>query len=200
MLALGVDPGTLHLGWGVVSREGNRLCHVAHGVIHLDGRTAIADRLARIEVELGAVIERHQPEVGSVESLFFHKDAQAAAKLGHARGVVLLLLARAGIEIAEYPPARVKKTIAGSGQAEKSQVALMVRALLALDGLPPADAADALALAITHLRIGALMRALRPSENESENRISASGLRALLGKKRRSRATGPKLPKLSRIR
>lgn len=200
MLALGVDPGTLHLGWGVVSREGNRLCHVAHGVIHLDGRTAIADRLARIEVELGAVIERHQPEVGSVESLFFHKDAQAAAKLGHARGVVLLLLARAGIEIAEYPPARVKKTIAGSGQAEKSQVALMVRALLALDGLPPADAADALALAITHLRIGALMRALRPSDNETENRISASGLRALLGKKRRARATGPKLPKLSRIR
>jgi hypothetical protein len=77
---------------------------------------------------------------------------------------------------------------------------MMVRALLALDALPPADAADALALAITHLRIGALMRALRPSENESENRVSASGLRALLGKKRRSRATGPKLPKLSRIR
>jgi crossover junction endodeoxyribonuclease RuvC len=200
VLALGIDPGTLHLGWGVVSREGNRLCHVAHGVIHLDGRTAIADRLARIEVELGAVISHHQPEVGSVENLFFHKDAQAASKLGHARGVVLLLLARAGIEIAEYPPARVKKTIAGSGQAEKSQVAMMVRALLALDALPPADAADALALAITHLRIGALMRALRPSENESENRVSASGLRALLGKKRRARATGPKLPKLSRIR
>jgi crossover junction endodeoxyribonuclease RuvC len=200
VLALGIDPGTLHLGWGVVSREGNRLCHVAHGVIHLDGRTAIADRLTRIEVELGAVIAHHQPEVGSVENLFFHKDAQAAAKLGHARGVVLLLLARAGIEIAEYPPARVKKTIAGSGQAEKSQVAMMVRALLALDALPPADAADALALAITHLRIGALMRALRPSENESENRVSASGLRALLGKKRRARATGPKLPKLSRIR
>jgi crossover junction endodeoxyribonuclease RuvC len=200
VLALGIDPGTLHLGWGVVSREGNHLCHVAHGVIHLDGRTAIADRLARIEVELGAVILRHQPEVGSVENLFFHKDAQAAAKLGHARGVVLLVLARAGIEIAEYPPARVKKTIAGSGQAEKSQVAMMVRALLALDALPPADAADALALAITHLRIGALMRALRPSENESENRVSASGLRALLGKKRRARATGPKLPKLSRIR
>jgi crossover junction endodeoxyribonuclease RuvC len=200
VLALGVDPGTLHLGWGVVSREGNRLCHVAHGVIHLDGKTPIADRLARIEIELGAVIERHQPEVGSVESLFFHKDAQAAAKLGHARGVVLLLLARAGIEIAEYPPARVKKTIAGSGQAEKSQVAMMVRALLALDALPPADAADALALAITHLRIGALMRALRPSETESENRVSANGLRALLGKKRRTRATAPRALKLSKIR
>lgn len=203
MLALGIDPGTLHLGWGVVSREGNRLCHVAHGIIHLDGRTAIAERLARIEVELGAVIDRHKPEVGSVESLFFHKDAQAAAKLGHARGVVLLLLARSGVEIAEYPPARVKRTIAGSGQADKHQVAMMVRALLALDALPAADAADALALAITHLRIGALMRALRPSQIESENRVTASGLRALLGKKRRARAAAPKvmkLPKLSKIR
>jgi crossover junction endodeoxyribonuclease RuvC len=200
VLALGIDPGTLHLGWGVVSREGNRLCHVAHGVIHLDGRTAIAERLTRIEIELGAVIARHRPEVGSVENLFFHKDAQAAAKLGHARGVVLLLLARSGIEIAEYPPARVKRTIAGSGQAEKSQVAMMVRALLALDALPPADAADALALAITHLRIGSLMRALRPSANESENRVSANGLRALLGKKRRTRAAAPKALKLSKIR
>jgi len=200
VLALGVDPGTLHLGWGVVSREGNRLRHVAHGVIHLDGRAAIADRLARIELELGAVIEQHRPEVGSVENLFFHKDAQAASKLGHARGVVLLLLARAGVEIAEYPPARVKKTIAGSGQADKSQVAMMVRALLALDRLPPADAADALALAITHLRIGTLIEALRPKDAEVQSKVSATGLRALLGKKRRTRATGPKLPKLSKIR
>jgi len=201
VLALGVDPGTLHLGWGVVSREGNRLRHVAHGVIHLDGKTAIASRLARIEVELGAVIQRHQPEVGSVENLFFHKDAQAAAKLGHARGVVLLLLARSGIEIAEYPPARVKRTIAGSGQAEKSQVAMMVRALLALDALPPADAADALALAITHLRIGTLMRALEPKDGESEGRITQNGLRALLGKKRRARASSPASAlKLSKLR
>ncbi|MEO6602082.1 MAG: crossover junction endodeoxyribonuclease RuvC, partial [Polyangiaceae bacterium] len=153
-----------------------------------------------IEVELGAVIERHQPEVGSVENLSFHKDAQAASKLGHARGVVLLLLARAGIEIAEYPPARVKRTIAGNGQADKSQVAMMVRALLALDALPPADAADALALAITHLRIGTLLEALRPKDGTGENKVSANGLLALLGKKRRTRATGPKLPKLSRIR
>jgi crossover junction endodeoxyribonuclease RuvC len=184
----------------VVSREGNRLCHVAHGVIHLDGRTAIADRLARIETELGAVIDRHQPEVGSVENLFFHKDAQAAAKLGHARGVVLLLLARSGVEIAEYPPARVKRTIAGSGQADKHQVAMMVRALLALDALPPADAADALALAITHLRVGALMRALRPNDADGPARVSSAGLRALLGKQRRVRARAPKLPKLNKIR
>ncbi|HEY4160154.1 MAG TPA: crossover junction endodeoxyribonuclease RuvC [Polyangiaceae bacterium] len=186
MLALGVDPGTRHLGWGVVSREGNRLCHIAHGVIHLDERASLANRLTGIEGELGAVIARYAPEVGSVESLFFHKDPQAAAKLGHARGVVLLLLARSGIEVAEYAPARVKKTIAGSGQAEKRQVALMVRAVLALDELPPSDAADALALAITHLRIGTLLKALRsdsPDEGSANQR-----LRALIGKRRRAGA------------
>jgi crossover junction endodeoxyribonuclease RuvC len=186
MLALGIDPGTRHLGWGVVSREGNRLTHVAHGVIHLDERAPLATRLTGIEQQLDAVIARYCPEVGSVESLFFHKDAQAAAKLGHARGVVLLLLARAGIEVAEYAPARVKLTIAGSGQAEKRQVALMVRAVLSLDALPPPDAADALALAITHLRIGTLLKALRtdsPDEGNAQQR-----LRALIAAKRRRRA------------
>jgi crossover junction endodeoxyribonuclease RuvC len=161
VLALGIDPGTLHLGWGLVSRDGNRLCHVAHGVIHLDARTALPQRLTRIEIELGDVLRDHHPDAGSVENLFFHKDAQAASKLGHARGVVLLSLARAGIAIAEYPPARVKLTIAGSGRADKRQVALMVRAMLALDEVPPSDAADALALAITHLRVATLSRALR---------------------------------------
>jgi crossover junction endodeoxyribonuclease RuvC len=200
VIALGIDPGTRHLGWGVVSRTGNRLLHIAHGVIELDGSESIASRLVELELQLTQVIAEHRPTVSSVESLFFHKDAQAASKLGHARGVVLLLLARAGIEIAEYPPARVKRTIAGSGQADKSQVAMMVRAMLALDALPQADAADALALAITHLRIGTLIQALRPKDGAGENKVSANGLRALLGKKRRTRATGPKLPKLSRIR
>jgi crossover junction endodeoxyribonuclease RuvC len=154
MIALGIDPGTLRLGWGVVSRAGNRLTHLAHGVIKLDGKLALAERLCRIEVGLDEVLEKHAPDVSSVETLFFHKDAQAAAKLGHARGVVLLTLARAGVPIGEYAPAKVKRTIAGGGQADKRQVALMVRALLGLSELPPADAADALALAITHLRLG----------------------------------------------
>jgi crossover junction endodeoxyribonuclease RuvC len=188
MLALGVDPGTRHLGWGVVSREGNRLMHVAHGVIHLDERAPLALRLKGIELELDPVIARYAPEVGSVESLFFHKDAQAAAKLGHARGVVLLLLARAGVEVAEYAPARVKRTIAGSGQAEKRQVALMVRAVLALDQLPPADAADALALAITHLRIGSLLKALRSDEKSEPS--ARERLQALIGKRKRRAVAG----------
>lgn len=160
MIALGIDPGTRQLGWGVVVRNGNRLRHIAHGVIRLDPKLSLAERLHRIDLELGQVVALHRPDVGSVESLFFHKDAQAAAKLGHARGVVLLALARAGVAIAEYPPARVKRTVAGRGQADKRQVAMMIRAVLGLDALPPSDAADALALAVTHLRLGPLLERL----------------------------------------
>lgn len=152
MIVLGIDPGTLHLGWGVVSREANRLRHVAHGVVRLDPKSPLSARLCRIDEALKEIVELYRPDGGSVEGLFFSKDPQAASKLGHARGVVLLSLARAGVEIFEYPPARVKRTIAGNGQADKRQVAMMVRAVLRLDTLPPADAADALALALTHLR------------------------------------------------
>jgi crossover junction endodeoxyribonuclease RuvC len=191
VIALGIDPGTRRLGWGVVSRTGNRLVHVAHGVIVMDSSESIADRLVVLEGELTQVIRQHRPQVSSVESLFFNKDAQAAAKLGHARGVVLLCLAREGIPIAEYAPAKIKRTIAGTGQADKRQIALMVRAALSLDALPPADAADALAIAMTHLRLGGLLHALAESGTrqagpvgggQSDNR--ARVLLALLGKRR----------------
>ncbi len=153
MIALGIDPGTRFLGWGVVSRAGNRLTHVAHGVIRAGTKESLSTRLLAIEQELARIIGEHSPDVSSVESMFFHKDAQAAAKLGHARGVVLLCLERAQVKIFEHAPARVKRTLTGNGQAEKKQVALMVRAVLGLGELPPADAADALALAITQLRL-----------------------------------------------
>jgi crossover junction endodeoxyribonuclease RuvC len=187
VIALGIDPGTRHLGWGVVSRTGNRLLHVAHGVIELDGSDTIAARLVELEQQLNEVIAQHRPTVSSVESLFFHKDAQAAAKLGHARGVVLLCLARAGIPIAEYAPAKIKRTIAGTGQADKRQVALMVRAALALETLPPADAADALAIAMTHLRLGGLLSALDAAAKAKAGAPLDSRARvllALLDKKR----------------
>jgi crossover junction endodeoxyribonuclease RuvC len=148
---LGLDPGSRHFGWGVIRRAGTRMVHVAHGVIDpsLDG--SFADRLVVIETELVRVIATYSPSHASVEGLFFAKDAQAAAKLGHARGVALLVCARAGLPIAEYPPARVKRTVAGAGRAGKDQVARMVRAVLGLAALPEADAADALAVALTHL-------------------------------------------------
>jgi crossover junction endodeoxyribonuclease RuvC len=187
VIAIGIDPGTRKLGWGVVARAGNRLTHVAHGVIALDGSESIASRLVELEGQLTQVLREHRPNVSSVESLFFAKDAQAAAKLGHARGVVLLCLAREGIPIAEYAPAKIKRTIAGTGQADKRQVALMVRASLSLDSLPPADASDALAIAMTHLRLGGLLQALEDAKGggataSAENR--ARVLLALLGKKR----------------
>lgn len=160
MLALGIDPGTRHLGWGLVRREGSRLYHVAHGTLHLDAAAPLGCRLLDLDQRLSGLLVEHRPEVAAVETIFFHKDAQAAAKLGHARGVVLLALARQGITIFEYAPARVKRTIAGTGQAKKAQVAQMVCALLGLAATPGADAADALALALTHLRGGELSAAL----------------------------------------
>lgn len=156
---IGIDPGTRHLGWGVVFREGNRCCHVGSGTIHTDTSAPLPQRLVQIERELESVIERFRPEVAAVETIFFHKDAQAAAKLGHARGVVMLTLARNGISIAEYEPARVKRTLAGRGRAEKRQVALMVRAVLGLEALPGEDATDALAVALTHSRVGGFAHA-----------------------------------------
>lgn len=160
MIVLGVDPGTRRLGWGVVAREGNRIRHLGHGVLALPAERSLAERLALIETGLSEVIGRYRPQAGSVETLFFHKDAQAAAKLGHARGVVLLCCAKSGVEVAEYAPARVKRTVAGHGAADKRQIALLVRAVLGLDAPPPNDAADALALALTHLRQAPLAQAL----------------------------------------
>ena len=156
MIVLGIDPGTRRLGWGVVAREGSRLRHRGHGVIRLDPSAPLAERLTVLEEELTGVIRRFEPATGSVETLFFHKDAQAAAKLGHARGVVLLCLARSGVGVAEYAPARVKRAVGGSGLSDKRQVGAIVRAVLRLDEVPPLDASDALALAITHLRAAPL--------------------------------------------
>ncbi|HEY4016115.1 MAG TPA: crossover junction endodeoxyribonuclease RuvC [Polyangiaceae bacterium] len=152
MIVLGIDPGTRRLGWGVVEQRGLRLVHKAHGVIHADEKLSIAARLVLIEAGLVDVVAAHLPAVASVEALFYAKDPQAAAKLGHARGVALLVCARAGLDVHEYAPALVKRAVAGSGRAEKSQVAQMIRVLLGLPSPPPADAADALALAVTYLQ------------------------------------------------
>ncbi len=156
-----MDPGTRHLGWGVVEAHGARVRHVAHGVIHAVGEGELAARLVKIDDELAAVLERHAPDEAAVESLFFSRDPQAAAKLGHARGVVLLRVARAGVALAEYAPAAVKRAIVGGGMADKRQVAMVVRAALSLAEAPPSDAADALAIAITHARASRLPQLIR---------------------------------------
>ncbi len=152
MIVLGLDPGTRHFGWGVVRKNGTRLAHVAHGVFDVADEGELGSRLVAIETALMEVIERHRPDEASIESLFFAKDAQAAAKLGHARGVALLVCSRSGLRSFEYPPAQVKRTVAGTGRAEKAQVAQMIRVILGLAALPKSDAADALAIAVTHLQ------------------------------------------------
>ena len=152
LTVLGLDPGTRNFGWGVVRKAGTRLAHVAHGVIGVEGEGPLGERLVAIERALVEVVRAHAPDEASIEALFFAKDAQAAAKLGHARGVALLVCARAGLPSFEYAPARVKRTVAGAGRADKAQVAQMVRVLLGLAQIPRADAADALAIAVTHLQ------------------------------------------------
>jgi crossover junction endodeoxyribonuclease RuvC len=148
---IGIDPGTRHLGWGVLTRTGTRVEHVAHGVIDTDLDGSLAERLVEIDTELERVIREHAPDVGAVESIFFSKNANSAAKLGHARGVILLRLARAGMPIHEYAPTLVKRSVAGKGAADKKQVALVMTAILRLAAPPRSDAADALAVALTHL-------------------------------------------------
>ena len=139
------------MGWGVLEVNGTRLSHVGHGIVHADEDLPLAARLVSIDDGLREVLERFRPREAGVESIFFGLDASAAAKLGHARGVILLALQRAGVAIHEYPPALVKRAVGASGRADKAQVARVVQALLALRDIPKADAADALALAITHV-------------------------------------------------
>ncbi len=151
-VVLGLDPGTRHFGWGVVRKVGTRLVHVAHGVLDVEKKGELGARLVAIEAALVDVVKTYTPVEASIESLFFAKDAQAASKLGHARGVALLVCVRAGLPSYEYAPTRVKRTVTGAGRAEKSQVAQMIKIVLGLTETPRPDAADALAIAVTHLQ------------------------------------------------
>jgi crossover junction endodeoxyribonuclease RuvC len=151
VIVLGVDPGTIRTGWGVVEREGPRLRGIAAGVVDAGKKEPLHARLRTIYTGLTEAIEAHRPEIMAVEDIFYSRSARAALTLGHARGVALLSAANAGIEVCAYPPALVKKTIAGRGQADKKQVARIIGALLGWKELPPVDATDALSVAITHL-------------------------------------------------
>lgn len=149
---LGIDPGTLKTGWGVIETSGPRASLVAAGVIRARKGQALELRLKTIHVGLAAVIAEHDPVSVAVEDVFFAKHPNAALKLGHARGVALLAAASAELAVHAYPPALVKKTVAGRGAAKKDQVAHLVGALLGIRQLPAEDACDALAIAITHMQ------------------------------------------------
>jgi crossover junction endodeoxyribonuclease RuvC len=158
MIVLGVDPGSLRTGWGVVRRSGPRLHAVAAGVIRARDGDPLEGRLRTIHAELSAVIREHGPSCMAVEDVFA-KHVRSALTLGQARGVVLLAGAQAELEVSAYPPAAVKRAIAGRGQAPKEQLARIVGALLGLRELPALDATDALAIAITHANAMALRAA-----------------------------------------
>ncbi len=149
MRVIGIDPGLRNLGWGVIDVAGARLSHVANGICHSDAGE-LAARLLRLHSELTQVLERFAPDAAAVEHTFVNKDAVATLKLGQARGIALLVPAQFGLEVGEYAPNAVKKTVVGVGHAAKVQVDHMVR--LHLPGVQVAgpDAADALAVAICH--------------------------------------------------
>ena len=154
MLIIGLDPSLTCTGWGIVAKSGNRLSHVANGQIRTDAAMSLADRLVTIDRELTDVILLHRPDSSAVEEVFVNKNPQSTLKLGHARGVVLLSLARAGLPVHEYATRLVKKALVGTGAAEKAQVQAMLRVLLPGVQLAGADAADALAVAICHAHMG----------------------------------------------
>jgi crossover junction endodeoxyribonuclease RuvC len=150
---LGLDPGLGHMGWGVIEISGTRLAHIAHGVLLSQAKDSLGVRLLALHGALSSVIAGHAPHAMAVEQAFVHKDPSAALKLGHARAVALLAAAQAGLEIAEYTPNHIKKCVVGAGHADKQQVLAMVRRLLPTAGVDGFDAADALAVAITHAHL-----------------------------------------------
>ena len=147
---LGLDPGLRYTGWGIIESDGNRLRHVADGVIATDADTAVPDRLRAIHEGLQALIATHRPQEAAVEETYVNQNGAATLKLGYARGVALLTPALAGLVVAEYGAKMVKRAVVGTGNADKVQVADMVRRLLPGASLRRADASDALAVAICH--------------------------------------------------
>ena len=151
MRVLGIDCGTERTGWGVIDSDGRRHGVVAHGVIALKPRDRLEARLAMVAAALRGLLADHAPDAAAVEEVFFSQNVKTALKLSHARGVVLLTIAEAGLSVGEYSPLSVKTSVVGYGRAEKHQVQLMVRTITGLVGeIESEDAADALAVAICH--------------------------------------------------
>ena len=157
---LGIDPGLRRTGWGLIESEGNRLIHIACGSLETGDASALGARLVTIHDGLIAVIEQYRPHEAAVENTFVNTNAAATLKLGQARGIAMLVPARAGLTVAEYAPNLVKKTIVGAGHGEKAQIRMMIGVLLPKADPQSEDAADALAIAICHAhhRTSALLK------------------------------------------
>ncbi|MFO1128327.1 MAG: crossover junction endodeoxyribonuclease RuvC [Rhodospirillales bacterium] len=161
MRVIGIDPGLGTTGWGVIETTGTRLRHVGDGVVVSDSGRSLAARLLQLAEGLEEVIARYRPDEAAVEETFVNRNAVSTLRLGQARGIALLVPARAGLAVAEYLPNLVKKTVVGVGHAGKPQVQMMVRVLLPQALVRTADAADALAVAICHAHHRQTARRLR---------------------------------------
>jgi crossover junction endodeoxyribonuclease RuvC len=150
---LGLDPGLRRTGWGVVVSEGARLRWVAHGVVTPPESAPLSERLLWLLDKVGDVCAAHGCDEAAIEEVFVNVNPSSTLKLGHARAAVMLAPARAGLSVAEYSPNLIKKAVVGAGHADKTQIAFMVQRLLPAAGDVTADAADALAVAITHAQM-----------------------------------------------
>jgi len=164
MRVLGIDPGTLTSGYGIVTEENHKLFHVVSGGISPSAKQPFPKRLGKIYDELEKIIDKFKPHAVVIEDLFVSNNIKSALKLGHARGVAILVAVNAGLPVFEYAPAEVKQAVVGNGKAEKKQVQMMVKSLLELPKAPhPADAADALAAAICHIHSSRMREMLKGS-------------------------------------
>jgi crossover junction endodeoxyribonuclease RuvC len=147
---IGIDPGLRRTGWGIIETLGNSLKFVASGTVTSDDKADLASRLCQLHDGLSEIIHLHKPDEAAVEQTFVNKDAVATLKLGQARGIAMLVPARAGLPVAEYAPNAVKKAVIGVGHGEKQQIHLMLKVLMPKAVFVGNDAADALAIAICH--------------------------------------------------
>ncbi len=174
MRLIGIDPGLQRTGWGVLEVEGSRLSHAGHGVITSDAKLPLAERLRQLYTALGDVLSQWQPVEAAVEETFVNKNPTSTLKLGQARGVLLLAPAMAGIPVSEYTPNLIKKSVVGTGHAQKAQVAMMVSTLLPSAGAVKDDAADALAVAICHAHLRRNHQIIAQAERKQLDRRARS--------------------------
>jgi crossover junction endodeoxyribonuclease RuvC len=167
-IVLGIDPGSIVTGWGLIEVEANQLRHLCHGTIGVSASLGQAARLSQIYRGIQRIVQRYRPAAVSLEKVFFSRNVQSALKLGQARGMALLAAAENQIDVSEYSAAEIKVAVVGYGRATKDQVQKMVCALLCVRGTMRADAADALAAAICHIH----RRAFQPSSNERAKKTS----------------------------
>lgn len=166
MRVIGVDPGSLKSGYGIIDEQETKLTVVEYGVIRTNSKAPLAQRLLQISTQLRKLIDRYAPQEVAIEDVFVAKNAKSSLKLGQVRGAILLTAAQAGLFIAEYSPLEVKQSVVGYGRADKFQVQHMVKVLLGLPEIPkPDDAADALAIAICHHHSAKMRRQIEKMRN-----------------------------------